>query len=57
MKRIGKQLIALTALTLGSLPLHAAADWRLEFLQAEKQKTDTDSLKNSIRRINHRPRS
>lgn len=45
MKRIGKQLIALTALTLGSLPLHAAADWRLEFLQAEKQKTDTDSLK------------
>lgn len=44
-KKLGKIRLAVGMLVLCSAPVQAAEDWRLEFLQAEKQKTDTDSLK------------
>lgn len=45
MKWMSVTQIAFSILALCLAPLQAAEDWRLDFLKAEKQKTDTESLK------------
>lgn len=45
MKWMSVTQIAFSILSLCLAPLQAAEDWRMEFLKAEKQKTDTESLK------------